>query len=292
MQPAQGRGDGWTPGRVAVLPAARDCGAQSPPGALRCRRQTSYPRRPARAVEGRTPGAARSCRDSARVPPAPSVRRARHRVRAWHLPLGRTPKWTVRSPQTMRTARALLKPHTQTAPRATPKGERRGGARDCGWPVSPSLAGRSKPWPPTGDVGHGPDPPEGRPGAATCPPVPSTTLCLALASRCGRGLEGTLCCERPRVCKEDKGTIGPSSARVERTLGVPRGWRRGRGGCRPVSLQGRGESSWRGGPVVARRPGAGGSEGANVRSPWEVTQPLLRVRQPLSGSCRRQALVP
>lgn len=66
----------------------------------------------------------------------------------------------------------------------------------------------------------------------------------------------------------------------------------GRGGCRPVSLQGRGESSWRGGPVVARRPGAGGSEGANVRSPWEVTQPLLRVRQPLSGSCRRQALVP
>lgn len=66
------------------------------------------------------------------------------------------------------------------------------------------------------------------------------------------------------------------------------GW----GGCRPVSLQGRGESSWRGGPVVARRPGAGGSEGANVRSPWEVTQPLLRVRQPLSGSCRRQALVP
>lgn len=66
----------------------------------------------------------------------------------------------------------------------------------------------------------------------------------------------------------------------------------GRGGCRPVSLQGRGESSWWGGPVVARRPGAGGSEGANVRSPWEVTQPLLRVRQPLSGSCRRQALVP
>lgn len=39
------------PGRVAVLPAARDCGVQSLPGAL-----TFHPGRPARTVEGRTNG--------------------------------------------------------------------------------------------------------------------------------------------------------------------------------------------------------------------------------------------
>lgn len=221
MEPAQARGDGWTPGPGGRPPSSPGLWCAEPPWG-----PDVSPRAPGTHC-GRPDQRGHGCRDSARVP-RPSVCcvcvTAGRGVGVTPAlsecvtpPTGQNPKVDVRSPQTMGMARALLKHHTQATPRTTPKGEQRGGARDCGWPLSPASAGRSKPGP---QGGRGP---RSRPAR----PWPGA-LCLALLVGVDADCSAAVCRGCPRA-RKDAGTVGPSSARVEHTRGVPKGWRRGAG---------------------------------------------------------------